>query len=69
MAIHHRLLHGHRPHPPGRKSKIQTARLEFRFWILDFGFWVLDLGFGVSDFGFWIVAVSALCVEGSNAAV
>lgn len=45
------------------------ARLEFRFWILDFGFWVLDLGFGVSDFGFWIVAVSALCAEGSNAAV
>lgn len=51
MAIHHRLLHGHRPHPPGRKSKIQTARLEFRFWILDFGFWVLDLGFRILDFG------------------
>ena len=59
-AIHLHLLHGHRPRPrpdqiQNPKSKLQTARLDFGFWILDFGFWILDFGFWISDFGFWIL--------------
>ena len=59
-AIHLHLLHGHRPRSrpdqiQNPKSKIQTGRLEFGFWILDFGFWILDFGFWISDFGFWIL--------------
>ena len=59
-AIHLHSLHGH--HPRSRpdqiqnpKSKLQTGRLEFGFWISDFGFWILDFGFWISDFGFWIL--------------
>ena len=66
-AIHLHLLHGHRPRPrpdqiQNPKSKLQTARLDFGFWILDFGFrisdfgfWILDFGFRILDFGFWIL--------------
>ena len=68
-AIHLHLLHGHRPRSrpdqiQNPKSKLQTARLDFGFWIwildfgfriLDFGFWILDFGFWISDFGFWIL--------------
>ena len=59
-AIHLHLLHGHRPRSrpdqiQNPKSKLQTARLDFGFWILDFGFWILDFGFRISDFGFWIL--------------
>ena len=43
------------PARPNPKSKLQTARLDFGFWILDFGFWILDFGFWSSDFGFWIL--------------
>ena len=50
------------PARPNPKSKLQTARLDFGFWILDFGFWIsdfgfwiLDFGFRISDFGFWIL--------------
>ena len=60
-AIHLHLLHGHRPRSrpdqiQNPKSKLQTARLDFGFWISDFGFWILDLDFGfrILDFGFWI---------------
>ena len=42
------------PARPNPKSKLQTARLDFGFWILDFGFWILDFGFWILDFGFWI---------------
>ena len=42
------------PARPNPKSKLQTARLDFGFWILDFGFWILDFGFRILDFGFWI---------------
>ena len=68
-AIHLHLLHGHRPRSrpdqiQNPKSKLQTARLDFGFWIwildfgfriLDFGFWILDFGFRILDFGFWIL--------------
>ena len=59
-AIHLHLLHGHRPRSrpdqiQNPKSKLQTARLDFGFWILDFGFWILDFGFWILDFGFWIL--------------
>ena len=59
-AIHLHLLHGHRPRSrpdqiQNPKSKLQTARLDFGFWILDFGFWILDFGFWISDFEFWIL--------------
>ena len=59
-AIHLHLLHGHCPRSrpdqiQNPKSKLQTARLDFGFWILDFGFWILDFGFWISDFGFWIL--------------
>ena len=66
-AIHLHFLHGHRPRSrPNQiqnpKSKLQTARLDFGFWVLDgfgfwisdFGFWILDFGFRILDFGFWI---------------
>ena len=58
-AIHLHLLHGHRPRSrpdqiQNLKSKLQTARLDFGFWISDFGFWILDFGFWILDFGFWI---------------
>ena len=58
-AIHLHLLHGHRPRSrpdqiQNPKSKLQTARLDFGFWISDFGFWILDFGFRILDFGFWI---------------
>ena len=57
------------PARPNPKSKLQTARLDFGYWILDFGFWILDFGFWILDqfslrsfcggpqtapFGFWI---------------
>ena len=42
------------PARPNPKSKLQTARLDFGFWISDFGFWILDFGFRILDFGFWI---------------
>ena len=59
-AIHLHLLHGHRPRSwpdqiQNPKSKLQTARLDFGFWISDFGFWILDFGLWISDFGFWIL--------------
>ena len=59
-AIHLHLLHGHRPRSrpdqiQNPKSKLQTARLDFGFWILDFGFRISDFGFWISDFGFWIL--------------
>ena len=59
-AIHLHLLHGHRPRSrpdqiQNPKSKLQTARLDFGFWILDFGFWILDFGFWILDFGFRIL--------------
>ena len=59
-AIHLHLLHGHRPRSrpdqiQNPKSKLQTARLDFGFWILDFGFWILDFGFRILDFGFRIL--------------
>ena len=45
------------PARPNPKSKLQTARLDFGFWISDFGFWIfnfwiLDFGFRILDFGF-----------------
>ena len=59
-AIHLHLLQGHRPRSrpdqiQNPKSKLQTARLDFGFWISDFGFWILDFGFWILDFGFWIL--------------
>ena len=59
-AIHHHLLHSHplRSRPDqiqNPKSKLQTGRLDFGFWILDFGFWGLEFGFWILDFGFWIL--------------
>ena len=68
MAIHLRLLHGHRLRPqPGRpESKIQTGRLDFGSWILDLGCWIWD---PISDFGFWIGLVFVLFVVAPNGAV
>ena len=59
-AIHHHLLHSHRLHSrpdqvQNPKSKLQTGRLDFGFWILDFGVWSLEFGFWILDFGFWIL--------------
>ena len=59
-AIHHHLLHSHRLHSrpdqvQNPKSKLQTGRLDFGFWILEFGFWSLEFGFWILDFGFWIL--------------
>ena len=59
-AIHHHLLHSHplRSRPDqiqNPKSKLQTGRLDFGFWILDFGVRSLDFGFWILDFGFWIL--------------
>ena len=87
-AIHLHLLHGHRPRSrpdqiQNPKSKLQTARLDFGFWILDFGFrildfgfwildfgfWTLDFGFRISDFGFWISLVFVLFVAAPNGPV
>ena len=57
-ARHLHLLHGHRPRSrpdqiQNPKSKLQTARLDFGFWISDFGFWIFN--FWILDFGFWIL--------------
>ena len=73
-AIHLHLLHGHRPRSwpdqiQNPKSKLQTARLDFGFWILDFGFWILDFGLWISDFGFWISLVFVLFVAAPNGPV
>ena len=74
MAIHLHLLHGHRPQSrpdqiQNPKTKLQTARLDFGFWILDFGFWILDFGFRILDFGFWISLVFVLFVAAPNGPV
>ena len=44
------------------KSKLQTGRLDFGFWILAFGFWSLD-------FGFWINLVFVLYFPAPNGPV
>ena len=58
-AIRFHLLHSHRLRSrpdqiQNPKSKLQTGRLDFGFWILEFGVWILEFGFWSLEFGFWI---------------